>query len=72
MKCEPKNPTSLYRNINQYFTIKNTVPTFVVDAMQPNYLISQSPDKVVLRNFDGVITTYPEPYTAFQIVLYTL
>jgi lysine 2,3-aminomutase len=45
------------------------VPTFVVDApggggkisLQPNYLISQSPEKVVLRNFEGVITTYPEP-----------
>lgn len=45
------------------------VPQFVVDApggggkitLQPNYLISQSPDKVVLRNFEGVITTYPEP-----------
>jgi lysine 2,3-aminomutase len=45
------------------------VPTFVVDApggggkisLQPNYLISQSADKVVLRNFEGVITTYPEP-----------
>ncbi|MCQ6276626.1 lysine 2,3-aminomutase [Bacillus sp. V3B] len=49
--------------------IKNVVPTFVVDApggggkiaLQPNYLISQNPDKVVLRNFEGVITTYPEP-----------
>ena len=30
-------------------------------ALQPNYLISQSADKVVLRNFEGVITTYPEP-----------
>jgi lysine 2,3-aminomutase len=45
------------------------VPTFVVDApggggkiaLQPNYMISQSPDKVVLRNFEGVITSYPEP-----------
>jgi lysine 2,3-aminomutase len=45
------------------------VPTFVVDApggggkvtLQPNYLLSQSPSKVVLRNFEGVITTYPEP-----------
>jgi len=45
------------------------VPTFVVDApggggkiaLQPNYLLSQSPEKVVLRNFEGVITTYPEP-----------
>jgi lysine 2,3-aminomutase len=45
------------------------VPTFVVDApggggkiaLQPNYLISQSPEKVVLRNFEGVISSYPEP-----------
>ncbi|SHH96525.1 lysine 2,3-aminomutase [Virgibacillus chiguensis] len=45
------------------------VPKFVVDApggggkivVQPNYIISQSADKVVLRNFEGVITTYPEP-----------
>ncbi|MBC2857259.1 lysine 2,3-aminomutase [Cetobacterium sp. 2A] len=45
------------------------VPTFVVDApggggkipVMPSYLISQSPDKVVLRNFEGVITTYTQP-----------
>ena len=45
------------------------VPTFVVDApggggkipVMPTYLISQSPTKVVLRNFEGVITTYTEP-----------
>lgn len=45
------------------------VPTFVVDApggggkitLQPNYILSQSPTKTVLRNFEGVITTYPEP-----------
>jgi lysine 2,3-aminomutase len=45
------------------------VPTFVVDApggggkipVMPTYLISQSPGKVVLRNFEGVITTYSEP-----------
>ncbi len=44
------------------------VPTFVVDApdgggkiaLQPNYIISQSPEKVVLRNFEGVISSYPE------------
>ncbi|BEP27754.1 lysine 2,3-aminomutase [Helicovermis profundi] len=47
------------------------VPTFVVDApggggkipVMPQYLISQSPNKVVLRNFEGVITTYTEPDT---------
>ncbi|OIJ15743.1 lysine 2,3-aminomutase [Anaerobacillus arseniciselenatis] len=45
------------------------VPTFVVDApggggkisVQPNYIISQSAEKVILRNFEGVITSYPEP-----------
>ncbi|SMC26798.1 lysine 2,3-aminomutase [Clostridium acidisoli DSM 12555] len=45
------------------------VPTFVVDApggggkipVMPNYVISQSNDKVILRNFEGVITSYQEP-----------
>jgi len=45
------------------------VPTFVVDApggggktpVTPNYVISQTPRKVVLRNFEGVLTTYTEP-----------
>ncbi|HEY8805550.1 MAG TPA: lysine 2,3-aminomutase [Clostridium sp.] len=45
------------------------VPTFVVDApggggkipVMPGYIISQSPEKVVLRNFEGVITTYEQP-----------
>jgi len=45
------------------------VPTFVVDApggggkipVMPNYQISQSDHKVVLRNFEGFITTYEEP-----------
>ena len=45
------------------------VPTFVVDApggggkipVMPQYLITQGPDKVVLRNYEGVITTYTEP-----------
>lgn len=45
------------------------VPTFVVDApggggktpVMPNYVISQTPGKVILRNFEGVITTYTEP-----------
>jgi len=27
----------------------------------PNYVISQSPNRVVLRNYEGVITTYTEP-----------
>ncbi|MCF6094093.1 lysine 2,3-aminomutase [Microaerobacter geothermalis] len=45
------------------------VPTFVVDApggggkipVMPNYLISQSADKVILRNFEGLVTSYPQP-----------
>lgn len=45
------------------------VPTFVVDApggggkipVMPQYLISQAPGKVVLRNYKGMITTYYEP-----------
>ncbi len=45
------------------------VPTFVVDApggggkipVGPNYILSWSANKVILRNFEGVITTYHEP-----------
>ena len=45
------------------------VPTFVVDApggggkipVMPNYVISQAPGRVVLRNYEGVISTYTEP-----------
>ena len=45
------------------------IPTYVIDApggggkipIMPNYLISQGPGKVVIRNFEGVITTYTEP-----------
>lgn len=45
------------------------VPTYVVDApggggkipVMPNYLISYSDHKVVLRNYEGYITTYEEP-----------
>ena len=45
------------------------VPTFVIDApggggkipLNPQYLISLSTNKVVLRNYEGVITTYKEP-----------
>ncbi len=45
------------------------VPTYVVDApggggkipVMPQYVISQAPSKVVLRNYEGYITTYAEP-----------
>ncbi len=46
-----------------------SVPTYVIDApggggkipIMPNYLISWSTNKVILRNYEGVITTYKEP-----------
>lgn len=45
------------------------VPTYVVDApggggkipVMPNYQISSSDHKIVLRNYEGYITTYEEP-----------
>jgi len=46
-----------------------SVPTYVIDApggggkipVMPNYLISWSANKVILRNYEGVITTYKVP-----------
>ncbi|MBC2726552.1 lysine 2,3-aminomutase [Desulfosporosinus sp.] len=51
------------------------IPSYVVDApggggkirITPNYLLSWSPDKVVLRNFEGIITTYEEPKSYVDI-----
>lgn len=45
------------------------VPTYVVDApggggkipVNPQYLISMSDEKVILRNYEGVIASYAEP-----------
>ncbi len=45
------------------------IPTFVVDAphgggkipLLPNYILSMSPTHTVLRNFEGLIVSYPEP-----------
>ncbi len=49
------------------------IPTFVIDAPQgggkvpilPNYLLSQSESRVVVRNFEGFISTYVQP-TAYR------
>jgi lysine 2,3-aminomutase len=46
-----------------------SVPTYVVDApggggkipVMPNYLVSMSDHKIILRNYEGYITTYEEP-----------
>lgn len=55
------------------------VPTFVVDApggggkipVMPQYLITQSDKKVILRNYEGVITTYDQPvYTKDEPIDY--
>jgi lysine 2,3-aminomutase len=45
------------------------VPTFIIDApggggkipVAPNYLLSMSDHKIILRNYEGYITTYEEP-----------
>jgi len=45
------------------------IPTFVVDAphgggkipLLPNYIVCTSPTHTVLRNFEGMLVTYPEP-----------
>lgn len=45
------------------------VPTYVIDApggggkvrLMPNYLLSWSTNKVILRNYEGVISSYKEP-----------
>ena len=46
------------------------VPTFVIDApggggkipVMPNYVITSNEKRVIVRNFEGVITTYDEPH----------
>jgi lysine 2,3-aminomutase len=45
------------------------VPIYCIDApggggkipVGPEYVVSQGPDRVVLRNYEGFITTYTEP-----------
>jgi len=45
------------------------VPQYIIDApggggkvpVSPNYVLSQAPGRVVIRNFEGFITTYYEP-----------
>ena len=46
------------------------IPTFVVDAphgggkipVLPTYVVTQSPTHTVLRNYEGMLIAYPEPY----------
>jgi lysine 2,3-aminomutase len=45
------------------------IPTFIVDAphgggkipVLPNYVVSTSPTHTVLRNYEGILVSYPEP-----------
>jgi len=51
-----------------------SIPTYVVDApggggkipVAPTYIVSHGSNKVILRNYEGVITTYTEPKTYEQ------
>ena len=51
------------------------VPTYVIDAphgggkipIMPNYILSWSTNRVILRNYEGVITTYKEPESYTQV-----
>jgi len=51
------------------------VPTYVIDAphgggkipVMPNYIISWSTNRVILRNYEGIITTYKEPDSYKQV-----
>jgi len=59
---------SIIESLRQH-TTGMAVPTYVVDApggggkipVNPQYIISRSPGKVVLRNFEGKIFAYTEP-----------
>jgi lysine 2,3-aminomutase len=50
------------------------IPTFVVDAphgggkipVLPTYIVTQSPSHTVLRNYEGMLIAYPEPYDRCQ------
>jgi lysine 2,3-aminomutase len=50
------------------------VPTYVIDApggggkipVMPEYVVSAGPNRVVLRNYEGFITTYTEPDEPYE------
>ncbi len=66
--------TSVAKGIEIYESLRGHttgfgVPTYIIDAIGgggktpvfPNYVISQAPGKVILRNYEGVISAYTEP-----------
>ena len=66
--------TSVAKGIEIYESLRGhttgfAVPTYIIDALGgggkmpvfPNYIISQAPGQIVLRNYEGVISKYTEP-----------
>ena len=66
--------TSVAKGIEIYESLRGHttgfgVPTYIIDAIGgggktpvfPNYVISQAPGKIILRNYEGVISKYTEP-----------
>jgi lysine 2,3-aminomutase len=66
--------TSVAKGIEIYESLRGhttgmAVPTYIIDAVGgggktpvfPNYVISQAPGKIILRNYEGVISKYTEP-----------
>jgi len=66
--------TSVAKGIEIYESLRGHttgfgVPTYIIDAIggggktpvYPNYVISQAPGKIILRNYEGVISKYTEP-----------
>jgi lysine 2,3-aminomutase len=66
--------TSVAKGIEIYESLRGhttgfAVPTYIIDAIggggktpvYPNYVISQAPGQVILRNYEGVISRYTEP-----------
>ncbi|HZL03949.1 MAG TPA: lysine 2,3-aminomutase [Coriobacteriia bacterium] len=66
--------TSVAKGIEIYESLRGhttgfAVPMYIIDAVggggktpvMPQYLISQSPGKVILRNYEGIISKYTEP-----------
>ena len=66
--------TSVAKGIEIYESLRGHttgfgVPTYIIDAIGgggktpvfPNYIISQAPGQIILRNYEGVISKYTEP-----------
>jgi lysine 2,3-aminomutase len=66
--------TSVAKGIEIYESLRGhttgfAVPTYIIDApggggkmpVFPNYIISQAPGQILLRNYEGIISKYTEP-----------